>query len=107
MTLTKHGLVVLISDETGLTQRQVLDVMQKAFNHITGMLAKGGKVEIRNFGIFEVKIRKAKMGRNLYRPEIAVPIPPRARVKFKAGKEMKEAVLKLSPKPKITSKKIQ
>jgi nucleoid DNA-binding protein len=107
MTLTKHGLVVLISDETGLTQSQVLEVMQKVFDHITGALAKGGKVEIRNFGIFEVKIRKAKVGRNLYRPEIAVPIPSKARVKFKAGKEMKEAVLKLSPKPIIISKKIR
>ena len=107
MTLTKHGLVVFISGETGLTQGQVLDVVQKAFNHIIGTLAKGSKVEIRNFGIFEVKIRKAKVGRNLHRPEIAVPIPPKARVKFKAGKEMKEAVLKLSPKPKIISKKIR
>jgi nucleoid DNA-binding protein len=99
MTLTKRDLVVLISDETGLTQSQVFDVVQKTLDHITGMLAKGGKVEIRNFGVFEVKIRKAKVGRNPNRPEIAVPIPATARVKFKVGKEMKAAVLKLTPKP--------
>jgi nucleoid DNA-binding protein len=99
MTLTKRDLVVLISDETGLTQSQVFDVVQKTLDHITGTLAKGGKVEIRNFGVFEVKIRKAKVGRNPNRPEIVVPIPASARVKFKVGKEMKAAVLKLTPKP--------
>jgi nucleoid DNA-binding protein len=100
MTLTKNGLVVTISGETGLTQSQVLDVLQRTFGHITGTLAKGGKVELRNFGIFEVKMRKAKVGRDLSQPGIVVKIPPRARVKFRAGKDMKEAVLKLSPKSK-------
>jgi nucleoid DNA-binding protein len=49
--------------------------------------------------VFEVKIRKARVGRNPKLPEIDVPIPARAMVKFKAGKEMGELVLKLSPKP--------
>jgi nucleoid DNA-binding protein len=99
MTLTRHGLVVTISLETGLTQDQVLAVLQRTFAHITGALAKGSKVELRNFGIFEVKLRKAKVGRDFRHPEIDVEIPPKARVKFRAGKEMKEAVLKLTPKP--------
>jgi nucleoid DNA-binding protein len=100
MTLTKNGLVVTISGETGLTQNQVLDAVQRTFGHITSMLARGGKVELRNFGIFEVKIRKAKVGRDFSRPGIDVKIPPTARVKFRAGKEMKAAVLTLTPKPK-------
>ena len=100
MTLTKMGLVVAISGETGLTQGQVMDVLQRTFSHITGALASGGRVELRNFGIFEVKIRKAKEGTDFSRPEIRVPIPATARVKFKAGKEMKAAVLKLTPKAK-------
>jgi nucleoid DNA-binding protein len=99
MTLTKMGLVVWIGGKTGLTQSKVMDVLEKAFEHIIDSLAKGNKVEIRNFGIFEVKIRKAKVGRDFSRPEISVMIPVTARVKFKAGKEMKAAVLKLSPKP--------
>jgi DNA-binding protein HU-beta/integration host factor subunit alpha len=99
MTLTKMGLVVWISGKTGLTQGKVFDVLQKAFDHITDTLAKGGKVEIRNFGVFKVIIRKAKVGRDLSRAGIVVLIPPRARVKFKAGKDMKAAVLKLTPKP--------
>ena len=99
MTLTKRELVVRISDETGLNQSQVFDVVQKTLDHITESLANGGKVEIRDFGVFQVKIRKPRVGRNPNRPEIDVPIPARAMVKFKAGKVMKAMVLKLKPKP--------
>jgi len=48
--------------------------------------------------VFEVKIRKARVGRNPRSPETDVPIPARAVVKFKAGKEMRAEVLKLTPK---------
>jgi nucleoid DNA-binding protein len=99
MTLTKNDLVVRLSDETGLTRSRALDAVQKTLGYITETLAKGGKVELRNFGIFQVKIRMARVGRNLNRPEIEVRIPVRAMVKFRAGKEMKAAVLKLTPKP--------
>jgi len=98
MTLTKRELVVRISEETGLVQTQVFDVVQKTLNYITEALAKGDKVELRNFGVFDVKIRKARVGRNPNRPETDVPIPARAMVKFKAGKEMRAEVLKLTPK---------
>ena len=50
------------------------------------------------YGAFDVKIRKARVGRNPNRPETDVPIPARAMVKFKAGKEMRAEVLKLTPK---------
>jgi len=97
MTLTKRDLVVRISEETGLVQVQVFDVIQKTLDYISEALAKGDKVELRNFGVFDVKIRKARVGRNPNRPEKDVPIPPRATVKFKAGKEMRAEVLKLTP----------
>ena len=100
MTLTKRDLVIRISEETGLIQTQVFEVVQKTLNYITEALAKGGKVELRNFGVFDVKIRKARVGRNPNKPETDVPIPARAMVKFKAGKEMKAGVLKLTPKQK-------
>src|ERR1019366_6945454 len=100
MTLTKRDLVVRISEETGLIQTQVFDVVQKTLDYITEALAKGGKVELRNFGVFDVKTRKARVGRNPNKPEIDVPIPARSMVKFKAGKEMGAAVLKLTPKTK-------
>ena len=98
MTLTKRDLVMRISEDTGLIQSQVHDVVQKTLDHIAEALAKGDKVELRNFGVFEVKIRQARVGRNPNKPETDVPIPARAMVKFKAGKEMRAEVLKLPPK---------
>src|SRR6201994_3668930 len=98
MTMTKRDLVIRISDETGLVQQQVLDVVQKTLDYIAEALSKGDKVELRNFGVFEVKVRKARVGRNPNRPETDVPIPARAMVKFKAGKEMRAEVLKLPAK---------
>ncbi len=95
MTLTKRDLVIRISEDTGLIQHQVLDVVQKTLDYIAEALAKGDKVELRNFGVFEVKVRKARIGRNPNSPEADVPIPERSVVKFKAGKEMRAAVLKL------------
>ncbi len=97
MTLTKRELVVRISQETGLIQQQVLDVVQKTLDYIAEALSKGDKVELRNFGVFEVKVRKARIGRNPNAPETDVPIPQRSVVKFKAGKEMRAEVLKLPP----------
>jgi len=102
MTLTKRDLVVRISSETGLVQQQVLDVVQKTLDYIADALAKGEKVELRNFGVFEVKVRKARVGRNPNAPEKDVPIPQRAVVKFKAGKEMRADVLRLSPPAETT-----
>src|SRR5947207_13039994 len=97
MTLTKRDLVMRISAETGMVQQQVLEVVQRTLNCIADGLAKGQKVELRNCGVFDVKIRKARIGRNPNAPETDVPIPARAVVKFKPGKEMREAVLKLTP----------
>ena len=99
MTLTKRELVVRISEETGLIQAQVFEVVQKTLDHISEALAKGNKVELRNFGVFDVRITKPRVGRNPNQPQTDVPIPAHAKVKFKAGKEMKAEVLKLKPKP--------
>jgi nucleoid DNA-binding protein len=95
--MTKRDLVVRISSETGLIQEQVLDVVQKTLDYISEAVAQGKTVELRNFGVFEVKIRKARIGRNPNSPAKDVPIPPRAVVKFKPGKEMRDSVIKLTP----------
>jgi nucleoid DNA-binding protein len=95
--MTKRDLVVRISNETGLVQQQVLNVVQRTLDYISDAVAKGETVELRNFGVFEVKIRKARIGRNPNQPETDVPIPRRAVVKFKPGKEMRDSVVKLSP----------
>ena len=94
--MTKRDLVIRISSETGLVQQHVLDVIQKTLDYISQSVAQGRKVELRNFGVFEVKIRKARVGRNPNAPETDVPIPERAVVKFKPGKEMREKVIKLT-----------
>ena len=95
--MTKRDIVIRISEETGLVQQEVLIVVQKTLDYISEAVAAGKTVELRNFGVFEVKVRKARIGRNPNRPETDVPIPQRAVVKFKPGKEMRESVLKLSP----------
>jgi nucleoid DNA-binding protein len=98
--MTKRDLVIRISEETGLVQQRVLEVVQRTLDHISDAVAAGETVELRNFGVFEVKVRKARVGRNPNQPKTDVPIPSRAVVKFKPGKEMREAVLKLpSRKP--------
>jgi nucleoid DNA-binding protein len=95
--MTKRDLVVRISDETGLVQQSVHDIVQRTLDHIAGAVAQGRKIELRNFGVFEVRVRKARFGRNPNNPGAKVPIPQRAIVKFRPGKEMREMVLKLTP----------
>lgn len=91
--LTKRDLVVRISNETGLVQQDVFDVLQKTLDYITDALADGQNVELRNFGVFEVRLTKSRVGRNPNKPEKDVVIPARATVKFKAGKIMRQRVL--------------
>jgi len=80
-----------------MRQQDVLTVVQKTLDYIAEALAKGDKVELRNFGVFEVRVRKARIGRNPNAPETDVPIPERSVVKFKPGKEMRAEVFKLPP----------
>ena len=98
MTLTKRDLVLRICEDTDLVQQHVFDLVQRTLDHIIKALAKGEKVELRNFGIFEIRVRKARTGRNPSAPGIEVPIPERSVVKFKAGREMRLGVGKLNPK---------
>ena len=92
--MTKRDLVIRISEETGQVQQKVLGVVQLTLDNISEAVAAGKTVELRNFGVFKVKVRKARIGRNPHQPDKDVSIPQRAVVKFKPGKEMREAVLK-------------
>lgn len=96
-TITKRELVMKITDQLGtkgveITQQDVLEVVQTLIDEITEALAQGDTVVMRNFGAFQVREMKAKVGRNPKDPSKDVPIPARAAVKFKPGKEMKEKV---------------
>ena len=97
VTITKRDLVIKLSNETGLTQQEVFAVVQGTLDSITEELAKGNSVVMRNFGAFQVREVKGKIGRNPKDPSKDVPIPPRAVVKFKPGKEMKEKVARILP----------
>lgn len=95
--MTKRDLVVRIANETGLNQQDVMDVVQKTLDYITNELAAGRNVELRNFGVFELKVRRPRIGRNPNKPKDEVTIPERVVVKFKSGKVMKEKVSKIDP----------
>ena len=86
--MTKKDIIMKISEDTGLKQIEVKDVMQRAFDIITESLRAGDKVELRNFGIFKVKTRKGRVGRNP-RTGDSVSIPDKKVVSFKAGMKMK------------------
>lgn len=88
--LTKRELVTQVSKETGITQMDVYEVIQKALDGIIDALEAGKHVEFREFGVFEVTQRKARIGRNPNKPEDVVLIPVRKVVKFKPGKRMRQ-----------------
>lgn len=88
-----------------MVQHQVFDVVQRTLDHITDALAKGDTVELRNFGILEVRLTKPRVGRNPNEPGSSFVIPARATVKFKAGKIMRQKVSKLSAVLKQAAKK--
>lgn len=96
--LTKRDLVVRISTETGVVQHQVFDIIQRTLDAITDSLTKGQDVELRNFGVFQVRLSKPRVGRNPNVPGSNFAIPERATVKFKSGKIMRQNVLELSSK---------
>jgi nucleoid DNA-binding protein len=91
MTMTKKEIVLKIAEETGLKQVDVKKVVQKTLDGITATLAKGETVELRNFGVFKVRSRKPRVGRNP-KTGATVPIPERKVVSFKAGMVMKKKV---------------
>jgi nucleoid DNA-binding protein len=90
--MTKRDLVMRIADETGLIQQDVYAVIQKSLDYIVEALENDDTVEFRNFGVFEVRERKQRIGRNPNKPENVVTIPARKVVKFKPGKIMRERI---------------
>ena len=91
--LTKRDLVIAISEKTDLIQQEVFSVVQLTLDGITEALATGRGVELREFGVFKTRLTKQRVGRNPKKPDQEVIIPPRAIVKFTAGKIMRERVL--------------
>ena len=93
--LTKRQIVQSIYDGANYQHKDVTDIVQATLDKIAEGLTQGRNVELRNFGVFEVQVRKSRVGRNPNRPETDVIIPRRAVVKFKAGNDMKAGLQKL------------
>ncbi len=89
--MRKRDIVLKISEDTGIKQVVVKEVVQRTFDSILQALKEGKRIELRNFGIFQVKKRKRRIGRNPKTGEI-VPVPERQTVVFKPGLEMKTLI---------------
>lgn len=87
--LTKRDIVLDIYEKTNFAQKEVRETVQLTLDAIAQALSEGRNVELRNFGVFEVQVRKSRIGRNPNKPETDVVIPKRAVIKFKAGKDLK------------------
>jgi integration host factor subunit beta len=92
--VTKKEIVRTISEEIGLTQLQTKEIVQKTFDAIVEALVAEHRIELRNFGVFEVKRRAPRKARNP-RTGDKVDVPEKYVVTFKPGKEMEERVKEL------------
>ena len=91
MTMTKRELVIRVANKLGMTQSDVSKIIEGTFDTISQSLASGQRWELRDFGVFEVKTRASRIGRNP-RTGDQVPVPERRVVTFRPGKRMKELV---------------
>ncbi len=92
--MTKKEIVKTISEEIGMTQLKTKEIVQKTFDAIVETLVEDGRIELRNFGVFEVKKRAARKARNP-RTGDKVYVPEKFVVTFKPGKEMEARVREL------------
>ncbi len=94
--VTKKEIVKKISEDIGLTQLKTKDIVQRTLDAIIDTLVTEGRIELRNFGVFEVKVRAPRKARNP-RTGAKVFVPSKNVVTFKPGKEMEDLVRKMNP----------
>ena len=99
--MTKKEIVKQIADRIEETQLKTKEIVQLTFEAIVDTLIKDRRIELRNFGVFEVKQRKARKARNP-RTGQRVDVPPKNVVTFKPGKEMEERVRQMTNVPALT-----
>ncbi|MCA9141395.1 MAG: integration host factor subunit beta [Planctomycetales bacterium] len=100
--MTKKEIVKTISEEIGMTQLKTKEIVQKTFDAIVETLVDEGRIELRNFGVFEVKKRAARKARNP-RTGQRVDVPEKYVVTFKPGKEMEEKVRQLEEREAVAA----
>lgn len=91
MSLTKRDLILHLAEKLGMQQNDVAKIVDTALATIADSLAEGNRWELRDFGVFEVKSRQPRKGRNPRTGEEAV-VPKRKVVAFRAGKRMRERI---------------
>ncbi len=91
--MTKKEIVKVISERANLTQLKTKEIVQWTFDAIIDTLIEEGRIELRNFGVFEVRQRKARKARNPRTGE-SVEVESKNVVTFQPGKEMEEEVRK-------------
>ncbi len=96
--MTKKEIVKTISEETGLNQQQIKSIVQKTFDAIITTLVEEGRIELRNFGVFQVRPRAARKARNP-RTGRQVEVPEKFVVTFKPGKIMEQKVNSIEGTP--------
>ena len=89
--MTKKDIVMKIASETNVKQVNVKRVVQRTLDHIITSLQAGETVELRNFGVFKVRQRRGRLGRNP-RTGQEVPVPPKKVVVFKPGLQMRALI---------------
>ena len=91
--MNKTELIAAVAEKTGLTKKDAERVVAATFETVTETIKKGDKVSISGFGIFEVKTREARVGRNP-RTKEEIKIPATKLPAFKASKTLKDTVAK-------------
>jgi integration host factor subunit beta len=91
-TMTKKKLISSISQEKGIHPNDVRHVIQAFLDKMTKCLSEGERLEFRDFGVFEVVVRKRKIGRNPKNAAVPIVIPARQAVKFTPGKRMRKLI---------------
>jgi integration host factor subunit beta len=91
-TMTKKKLITAISQDKGMHPNDVRNVVQAFLDKMTDCLVLGDRLEFRDFGVFEVVLRKQKVGRNPKNAHVPIIIPARPAVKFTPGKKMRKRI---------------
>lgn len=91
-TVTKKELVDSIAEKLDLNQLDVRNVVEEFIRSVRSHMQAGDRIEIRDFGVFEIRIRKSRIGRNPKKPQDVVTIPERRIVHFKVGREFKKLI---------------
>jgi len=94
-TVTKKELIDRIADNTDERRVQVKRIVQQFLDEVIEELAKGNRLEFRDFGVFESKLRKARKAQN---PKTLAPVavPEKRTVKFKVGRMMKQKIVEMA-----------